>query len=160
MSMAAHVAELAAILARLDRLERQNRWLKGGAVLLLVLAGTGLLTAAQNASKDKDKVMQGERFSLRDASGHERAWLGMGKAGGPQLRFLDANGDERAAFEMANNAMTLRLLDAKGNLQTGVSLELTGVAVVSYDDTGRPLVGPNALKSDAGILVAPRRSRP
>jgi hypothetical protein len=156
--MAAHVAELAAILARLERLERENRWLKRAAVVLVVLAGTGLLTAAQNTSKDK--VMQGQRFSLRDASGNERAWLGMGKAGGPQLRFLDANGDERAAFEMANNAMTLQLLDAKGNLQTGVSLEPTGVAVVSYDDTGRPLVGPNALKSDAGALVPPRRPRP
>jgi hypothetical protein len=151
--MSLPIWESGAILRRLERLERENRWLKRGGLCVAVIAAVILLTGSQDQAK---KSMQGERFSVMDARGKERAYLGMGVTG-PVLRFLDENGDERSGLEMSRTGIVLRLLDARGDVQTGLSLEPLGVAIVSYDSTGRPLVGPNALKSDSGALTPSRR---
>jgi hypothetical protein len=78
--------EFDAIVARLEKLERQDRWLKRGGVLVAVRAGVILLMGSQ--LQPQSKTMQGERFSLRDGSGNELAYLGMGQ-NGLALRFLD-----------------------------------------------------------------------
>src|SRR5581483_8574289 len=58
-------ADLEHVLRRLEKLERQNRWLKGFGFALAVAGAVGLLAAAQPA-QNKDKVAEFEKFVLRD----------------------------------------------------------------------------------------------
>ena len=147
--MTATTPTLEALQTRLQRLERQNRVFRRGALAMAIIASVAVLVAAQ--APPRSQTMQSERFTLKDAQGRERAWLGMGREG-PVLRFLNENGRERAGLEMGREGIVLRVLDSRGRLQTGLSLENSGVAVVSIDATGRPLVGENAVKNEAGIF--------
>jgi hypothetical protein len=134
---------------RLERLERQNRIFRRGGLATLLVAGAAALVAAQ--APPKIQTMECERFSLKDAQGRERAWIGMAREG-PVLRFLNDNGQERAGLEMGREGIVLRVLDSRGQLQSGLSLENSGVAVVALDNSGRRLVGENAIKNEAGIF--------
>jgi hypothetical protein len=155
--MTAATPTLEALQTRLERLERQNRVLRRGGLAMLLVAGAAVLVAAEAAPKGQ--IMQGERFSLKDAQGRERAWLGIGREG-PVLRFLNENGRERAGLEMGREGIVLRVLDSKGYLQTGLSLEKSGVAVVSIDEAGTPLVGERAVKTEAGVFFGPNMRKP
>ena len=138
--------------ARLETLESQNRWMKrvGTTFAVLLVAAAVLMGSQQTSSTSNDN------FALRDSNGRPRATFSMGRDG-PIMRFLSDSGDEIANFGMVRNNLVLRLLNARGGVQTGVSLEPLGVAIVSYDNNGRILVGPNALKSDSGIFGGPNR---
>ena len=46
--MTAQAPELAAVVARLDRVERQNRRLRGAGIAVVVLAAAGLLMGQAN----------------------------------------------------------------------------------------------------------------
>ena len=60
---------------RLDRVERENRWLKRwGALALAVMAAVVLM--GQATGSKVAKVVEAERFVVRDASGNTRAVLG------------------------------------------------------------------------------------
>jgi hypothetical protein len=150
--------DLAAIRARLRAVETRNRWLVVTMVALLValLAGAGVWLAGQAPSHDEG--VEGQRFSLRDAAGQERAWLGMDN-GQPVLRFRDAHGQERAGLDLGDAGLTVRVVDAQGQLQAGLSLEKQGVALITFDQGGRPLTGPNAVTNRIGSFVPARGER-
>ena len=59
---------------RLRALERRNGWLQRAGALTLIVAEAGLLMGGQAPAPSQ--VLEGERFSLRDAAGKERASLG------------------------------------------------------------------------------------
>lgn len=92
-------AELAALEARLGRLERQNRWLKRSVGLAVAAAGLALVLGGPRpgqAQPGGEKSIEAERFVLRDAHGKKRAVLGI--AGGtsrdstpPTLALYDEN---------------------------------------------------------------------
>jgi hypothetical protein len=150
--------ELEAIRARLRAVEARDRWLVAAMAALLValLAGAGVWLAGQVPSHDEG--VEGQRFSLRDAAGQERAWLGMDN-GQPVLRFLDARGQERAGLELGDTGLTVRVVGARGQLQTGLSLEKQGVALISFDEGGRPVTGPDAVTNRIGSFVPARGER-
>jgi hypothetical protein len=98
------------ILARIEKLERQNRRLKQGALICLVaiasITVTGGLMGQTQRKNTKPKPaaapavpatpvvpekLEAESFILKDASGRERAELAMGGTG-PALRLLDQSG--------------------------------------------------------------------
>lgn len=97
--------ETDAIVARIARLEEQNRRLKRGAmVCMLALASVGLMGQAQHKSKRTPKPapspapapvvpkkIEAESFILKDASGRERAELSMGGTG-PSFKLLGQGG--------------------------------------------------------------------
>jgi hypothetical protein len=145
--------DLTAVLARLEKLERQNRWLKRVGALVLVFAGVGLVMGAQERPNGQRSE---EAFSLRDANGKQRVWLGMGTEG-PLFRFTDENGAEISSWMVTKGGMAFRFLNSKGGLRTGLSLEPAGVAMVSVDDRGRLVVGRNAVAADAGIFSTGRK---
>ena len=150
--------ELEAVRARLRAVETRKRWLVAAMAALLValLAGAGVRLAGQVPSHDEG--VDGQRFSLRDAAGQERAWLGMDN-GQPVLRFLDARGRERAGLELGDTGLTLRVVGAQGQLQAGLSLEKQGVALISFDEGGRSVTGPNAVTNRIGSFVPARGER-
>ncbi|MDB5349725.1 MAG: hypothetical protein JWN86_972 [Planctomycetota bacterium] len=84
------------LVERLDRLERENLWLKrigGGAIVvaLAVLAlGTNCFRAPQLAA---------EKFVLNDAQGHPRAKLEIRPDGSPALCLLDPQGHEQVLLQ-------------------------------------------------------------
>ncbi|HKQ86892.1 MAG TPA: hypothetical protein VJS43_08990 [Candidatus Acidoferrales bacterium] len=103
-----------AILARIEKLERQNRRLKQGALACVIvvasIALTGVLMAqtthrktTKQATKPKaaaaapsaepvvPEKIEAESFILKDASGRERAELAMAGTG-PSLRLLNQSG--------------------------------------------------------------------
>lgn len=95
------------ILARIEKLERQNRRLKQGALICLVAIASiavtgGLMGQTQHRKSAKPKPatasvpaapvvpekLEAESFVLKDPSGRERAELAMGGTG-PSFRLLD-----------------------------------------------------------------------
>jgi len=91
------------IVARIVRLEEQNRTLKRGAVVCLVaLASIGLMGQAKHKTKRATapspapapavpKKIEAESFVLKDASGRVRAELSMGGTG-PSFKLLGQSG--------------------------------------------------------------------
>jgi hypothetical protein len=152
MRPTAPIPGLEDIRARLRAVERRHRAVLAAlvALLVVVLAGAGLLRVGQGPSYGEG--LEGQRFSLKDATGKERAWLGMDK-GHPVLRFRDAHGAEQAGLEVGDRGLTLRVIDARGHLQTGLSLEKEGVALLTFDQGGQPHVGQDAVTNRIGSLV-------
>jgi hypothetical protein len=139
--------DLFSLRARLDKLERENRWMRRLAVLVVIAFGVVALAAAQQKDEPKSYI-------LTDAQGKERGRLGMGKEG-PFLHFSDENGKARGGLEMGKGGISLRFTDDKGRLIAGLSLEPEGVAVVASDRNNKLLVGPNAVQNNTGVLLAP-----
>jgi hypothetical protein len=154
--MTAQPTDLSPILARLNRLERENRQWKLGSFALMLAAGTALLMGSQDKPKEKDTAISTDRFGLRDAQGKERMRIGMGPEG-PAMMFFDENGTEQGSFFAAKQGTVLRFVDPRGQLISGISLERSGVSLVNIDNNGRLQSGPNALKPDAGLLGPNRR---
>lgn len=144
--MTTQAPELVAVMSRLDRLERENRWWKRSAALLAIVAGTGLLMAADDK---KSKTSEMEKFLVRDANGRERARLGMGKDG-PSLSFLDEQGGQVAEIGISKLGTFLRQNDREGKVLAGIGLSKNGVSLVSYGSTGKLEAGLNAIREDTG----------
>ncbi len=158
--MSSSPTDLAPVLARLDRLERQNRLLKRtGVVVLLLIAA--LLFWGETRRNDvqaapglsNNRALQGDKFMLQDDHGNNRAGLVMGKEG-PALMFYDDHGKERAGLELSRNATALRFLGPTGKVQAGLSVETGGVAIGYYDETGRVHAGSDALKNVVGFSLS------
>lgn len=113
------------LLARIERLEQQNRRLKhGGLACLLVLASIGLMgqttthkrpthTATPPPAPVLPKDIVAESFSLKDSTGKVRAELSMG-ATGPSFKLRDQNGSALVNISLndsAPNGATLLMSD-------------------------------------------------
>src|SRR5262245_40175697 len=70
--MAAH--ELEQLLARVERLEKQNRRLKLLGLVVALVIGTGVLMAA-GQDKPPKKTVEANRLSFRDDDGTERGYM-------------------------------------------------------------------------------------
>ena len=77
---------------RLDRLERENRWWRGFAILTLVVLSIVMLTGQVTPG---NRVVEANRFILKDATGTVRAALGFSRDGSPGLTIVDKQGSPR-----------------------------------------------------------------
>lgn len=111
------------ILTRLEKLERQNRALKrGGVVVLLALVSVGLMaqTKPQTTPKKRTtkpaaaapaapaepvlpKNIEAESFTLKDANGKVRAELAMSGTG-PALKLHDVNGSALVTISLNDSS--------------------------------------------------------
>ncbi len=141
---------------RLDRLERENRRLKvAGAILLLALAAVGAM--GQMTPRAVPKVVEAERFVLRDTKGNilaimgteasgtslslydqkgkPRAWLGVTADGAPVLALFDQNGKDRAGLVLgADGTPALALLDQNGKRRAVLSTLVDGTPGLLFAD--------------------------
>lgn len=85
---------LATIVARLEKLERQNRRLKAGGIALLCIVSSVALIAARPA-RSAEPTIVGSKFSLVNASGKQVAALESDVNDLPGLSFSDPSGKER-----------------------------------------------------------------
>src|SRR5262249_32507855 len=134
---------------RLNKLERRNRQLGLIVVCVLALGGVVLLSAAQEARRPS---VSPDTLVLRDGAGAARARLEIGK-GGPVLQFLDGQGRPLGTLGTSQDALVLGLVGQDGRVQTGISLERDGVALVSYDRVGQLQRGQNALLQTSGVFA-------
>jgi hypothetical protein len=124
---------------RLARVEKQNRWLVGGGLALVLSCASVLLTA----QKPVPQTIESQGFVLKDAAGQVRAELHM-TGSGPELRLCDSQG--------RGKSNTLALIGADEN---GPSLDLFtkegGLAGLSIDKRGPSL---SLVKVRGGTLFA------
>jgi hypothetical protein len=103
--------------ARIETLERQNRWLKLGAV---ALAAIGLCAGAA-AQTLKPAAVVGDRFTLVDAMERARATLETrtgASATSPVLTFLDDKGQPRLRLGLGpHGAALLETIDENGKVK-------------------------------------------
>lgn len=79
--------ELRGIVSRLERVEKQNRWLKKACMVSLLLPACIVVMAQAN----RRETVEAESFVLKDAKGNKRAELTMGREDA-SLFFFDAQG--------------------------------------------------------------------
>src|SRR3954463_12123126 len=104
--------EVDAILQRLNRLERENRLLKR--VALLGFAGVILLAAFGAKLADGPKVVEAERFIVRDPQGVERAAFGIQDDGISRLTLSDGKGASKAMLSVTKDGEAVLNLVRKG----------------------------------------------
>lgn len=133
--MADQRLELQSILMRLERVELENRRLKRGVAVFLVLAGAALLMGQGRPNR----TIEAEKFLLKDANGRVRARLDMEPADRPTLALLDARGFPLASLGAGETpSMTLSKNGGGQQVQIGsFSSDLFGVALYANDKETR-----------------------
>lgn len=94
---------------RLDRLEKENRKLKR-IVMVLCVAGGALLVMGQTRSVPK--VVEAEKFVLKDPTGKEAAYLGMSNTG-PELKVHDVSAPGAGFMSIQANAMRINSIEGE-----------------------------------------------
>ncbi len=160
---------------RLDRVERENRWLKrAGVVAVAVIAAVGLM--GQATGSKVAKVIEAEKFVLRDTRGKVRGKLEMHKDGvgliladederprimalvAPQLvslSLLDEAGNDRITLSTLERKVAIKLKDKTGKVSGGLGMVYGGQPTLSLtDNLGKTRVGLFALPRGGAVLTA------
>jgi hypothetical protein len=145
--------DLTPLLNRLDRLERQNRWLKGLGLALLLIVGAGVLMGA--AEPASDKTISTEKLVLRDGNGKPRIMLATDKDQNG-IVFYDANGRQNCTFVLQRDGAVLRFLEEDGRLSSGISCERGGIGLVGIGTSGRRQTEVNAIIVPGQVLLNAR----
>jgi hypothetical protein len=110
--------ELGALLSRMERLEKQNRRLKQGALaFLLAIASVALMAQTKQPQSAAQKrrpptpapaptgptAVEAQAFILKDSNGHVRAELGL-TGSTPSLKFKDENGSALVTLALNSDA--------------------------------------------------------
>jgi hypothetical protein len=141
--MKSHTQEIQAIVERLNKVEAQNRRLKCGGIAILV-AISGLVAMGQSAPTPK--VIEAQKFVLKDADGIVRGWFGV-YAGGteltlgnvkkqPQMRLLvSEDGSDLHFFGSHNGGMTLSVNSGDPTIALA-GADGSGGARIAFSDAG------------------------
>lgn len=127
--MSEQTSELSRILARLERVEGQNRRLKQLLLITLLLIGAVFLMGQTRSNR----IVEAEKFVLKDAKGKERAKLEM-DGDKPTLSLLS---DEAYLSLAAGKYSVLTLCDSpycKREVQVVVSHEVEGLTFYEGGD--------------------------
>jgi hypothetical protein len=145
--------DLQTLTRRLDRLERQNRWLLRTLAGMLILAGTGVLLGAQ---RQAEKTADLSNVFLRDNSGKRCGWMRVTQ-NGLALVFADGEGQFFSGLDLGRDGAAFRYFRPDGTPHCGLSVERNGVAVAYQEQSGNVVTGNNAIKNDLGNAI---RNRP
>lgn len=145
--------ELKNILARLGRVERENRRLRQGGLGVLVLAGVVLLMGQAHPNR----TIEAEKFVLKDASGRIRARLEMELVDRPTLTLLDARGFPLVSLAAGENPLlTLCKGHCEKQAQLVISKDLVGLALYEGGEGWNPMAGEqgklNGLRAGFGVI--------
>ena len=118
------------------RFKRQNRRLRAAAILLVAAFGAAFWLGQAAVPK----VIEAQRFVLRDAHGKELAVLGVSKGlgyrdyadprlapEGPTLALYDSNGKRRVAVGLTEDEQGIALYGAAGDIRAYLSPDVLGV---------------------------------
>lgn len=114
--------------ARVERLEKENRWLKRSVLGMAALIVVGLAVGAEAKRGNLDA----ENFVVRDAKGKVRGRLGLAESG-PVLSLYDAEEKARAVLTVGQSGPFLTFLDATAGPQIVLSGAPDAQGLVIYD---------------------------
>ncbi len=134
--MTAQTADLAAVVTRLEKVERQNWRMKVGGIMVLLVTSAGLL---MGQAMPKATTVEAETFVVRDATGKQRAALHLSPDGGAALSFFDPAANIRAALRVdREGSPDLIFLDPAANIRAVLRVERTGLpGLVFFDQAGK-----------------------
>ena len=129
-----------ALARRVDRLERESRWWKRLASMMLVLLGIiGLLGAAAGKKAKSPTELRGQRIVLVDKAEQGRAELTMLPDNQPGLMLTDDAGKPRLMLALSKyGEPMLSFADAGGTRRIILGLDLYGTLLRFTDDAGNP----------------------
>ncbi len=118
---------------RLDRVERENRRLKQvGVVVLAVIAAVMLM--GHGAPRKVAKVVEAEKFVLRDADGRVRGRLHTKPDGTAGLSLLDKGGTRRIALSVSPKGSGFEVYEKTGPLRALLGLASDGTVGLVLND--------------------------
>jgi hypothetical protein len=125
---------------RVERLERESRWWKRLASVMLVLLGIiVLLGAAAGKKATSPTELRGQRIVLVDKAEQGRAELTMLPDNQPGLMLTDDAGKPRLMLALSKyGEPMLSFADAGGTRRIVLSLDLYGAMLRFADDVGSP----------------------
>jgi hypothetical protein len=131
--MLSNATELQAITRRLNALEAQNRRLKwSGLALLVVLSALVLMGQAAPTPK----VIEAQRFVLKDAKGNVRAWLGL-FGEGSELTLGSLDKQPKMTLKVSEEASDLHFYgNDNSGMNLGVDLGNPAIAIAGADGNG------------------------
>ena len=131
--MLPNALELQAIMQRLNNLETQNRRLKwSGLSLLVVLSALVLMGQATPAPK----VIEAQRFVLKDGKGNVRAWLGL-LGEGTELILGNVNKQPKMTLKVSDDASDLHFFGSENSgMNLGLDLGNPAIAMAGADGNG------------------------
>jgi hypothetical protein len=144
---------------RVDRLERENRrWRWGAACVLLA----GLAVAAGGARR-AEKVVEAERFVVKDEDGVTYAELGLYRnsdgrtSGATRLVFFDKNGRYRTNYGVGSGSDPyLHLMDRDGEMRAVLNTASNGWSSLSFTEkSGKTGVSIGSTNSSGVVLRGP-----
>lgn len=141
------------LLARVERLEKQNRRLKLLGFAVAVVVGTGVLMAAAADDKPQKKTVEANRISFRDDDGNERGFM-VATPEGLGLVFT-AGGGARSGLVVNRDGVLLQYLDNQGRPLTGLSVQDSGVCVGFRSQNVGTNAGSNAIRDVIGSSLNP-----
>ena len=117
------------LIERLQKLEKQNRWMKNVVLAVLGLVGCLFLMAQ---TLPAGGTIEAQEFVLRDKDGNVRARLGMNVAG-PNLSLYDPTGIDRVGLVAGEDGPVLALRSGKDKIQVQLAV-MHGIPWLSLFD--------------------------
>ena len=149
-------SDVKSLYERVERLEKQNRWMKRMGVVA-ILPVVVLLVSGQ-AKVDTKKTVEANEFVLKDTNGVVRAKLGMGVAlltkNGPGLVLYDEQGQERAS--VATWGEQAKIYVSSGGSTTSSSM---WAGMPGKDGSGVGITGPSGvvrMNLDGAVVGGPQ----
>jgi hypothetical protein len=132
-AMRSDFPEVHAILERVDKLEAQNRRLRRGGLATLILLSAFILMGQTPPSP---RVIEAERFVLKDSDGNVRGWMGtIGK--GSELTLGNANAQPMMRLIVSTNASDLHFFGSrKSGMNLGLDSGSPGISMIGEDGNG------------------------
>lgn len=136
------------ILHRLQILEKQNQRGKKVAALFLLLI-VALMLSGQAPRTSVPKVIEAERFSVKDATGTTRASWGTGSTGALVLGFFDKSGKTRITLSVEPDGSPVQLNES----------DLPELTLFNRQEKRRVGLVVDAKERSAGLLVSDSEER-
>jgi hypothetical protein len=129
--------DLHSILARINRLEAQNRRLKRGSIVIMALLSCVILMGQVAPSP---RVVEAQKFVLKDSDGNVRGWMGtIGK--GSELILGNVNAQPMIRLIVSTDSSDLHFF---GTRKSGMNLGL---------DSGTPDISMIGLEGNGGAKI-------
>lgn len=158
---------------RIEHLELENRSLRRMMLGAVVLFGGCLAVAVTSGVRAQTKavprIVEAERFVLKDAQGHVHGFLGISPHGASLslhdgdgrpfvslddvgLHILDGNGNSRARISLDKNRSSISLNDGSGKADALLSVDEDGPRIAISEGEGLASLWVDA-KKQAGLLL-------
>lgn len=135
---------------RLQKLERENRWMKRAALVALLVVSSALALGFDE--KRGPKQLDPSQLMLRDEEGRERGRIIVSKDG-IALVFTE-EGQVRSSLVLTRNGAALKYLGTSRDPVSGVSVQSNGVGLGYRRTRDQNDVGVNALMDVLGNALA------